>query len=36
MRKLGKRMPQLPIVESLIIRAAMILGRDTMRSLIAC
>lgn len=28
LRKLGKRMPQLPVHESLILRAAMILGRD--------
>jgi DNA-binding MarR family transcriptional regulator len=28
LRKLGKRLPQLPIAESLILRAAMILGRD--------
>lgn len=29
LRKLGQRMPQLPVVESLILRAAIILGRDT-------
>lgn len=29
LRKLGKRMPQMPVHESLILRAAIILGRDT-------
>ncbi|MEO8315658.1 MAG: MarR family transcriptional regulator [Pseudomonadota bacterium] len=29
LRNLGKRMPQMPVHESLILRAAMILGRDT-------
>jgi MarR family transcriptional regulator, negative regulator of the multidrug operon emrRAB len=28
LRRLGKRLPQLPVNESLILRAAMILGRD--------
>jgi MarR family transcriptional repressor of emrRAB len=28
LRKLSKRLPQLPVAESLILRAAMILGRD--------
>ena len=29
LRKLGRQMPQVPIIESVIVRAAIILGRDT-------